>query len=217
MRVLSISAVALGITLAGCTTNPQTGQSELSKAGIGAIGGAVAGALIAKSNGDSDKAVQGAAIGAVLGGGVGHYMDQQEKKLRAQTSGTGIEIRRDPATGALDLVMPGNITFAFNSAQVRPQFTGTLSNVAKTLNEFDKTSIEVKGYTDNVGSQSYNQRLSQQRAAAVASYLSGQGVVANRLVPRGYGMQNPIASNTTEAGRSENRRVEIRINAPQSM
>lgn len=212
MKALTITAMAAGITLAGCTTNPQTGQQEISKTAIGAIVGAGAGALI-----DKDKRGRGAAIGAVLGGGVGYYMDQQEKKLREQMRGTGVDIRRDPNTGALDLVMPGNITFDFNSSNVKSQFTGTLSDVASVLNEYNKTTIEVKGYTDNVGSQSYNRRLSKQRATSVASYLAAQGVASSRLMTRGYGMSNPIASNSTDAGRAENRRVEIRINAPQSL
>lgn len=217
MRVLTTTAMVAGLTLAGCTTNPNTGQQEMNKAAIGALIGAGAGALIAKSNGDKDKMGRAAAIGAVVGGGVGYYMDQQEKKLREQMRGTGVDVNRDPTTGALDLVMPGNITFAFNSARVSPQFTETLDNVANTLSQYDKTTIEVKGYTDNVGSSSYNQRLSQQRAASVANYLSGQGVSRTRLQTRGYGMSNPIASNSTDAGRAQNRRVEIRINAPESM
>lgn len=216
MKALKMTAVATtmaaGIAMSGCTTNPQTGQQEISKAAIGAIVGAGAGALI-----DKDKRGRGAAIGAVLGGGIGYYMDQQEKKLREQMRGTGVDIKRDPATGALDLVMPGNITFDFNSSNVKSQFTDTLNDVAGVLKEYDKTSIEVKGYTDNVGSQSYNKRLSKQRAVSVASYLAGQGVSGSRLISQGYGMSNPIASNNTDAGRAENRRVEIRINAPQSL
>lgn len=211
------TALVAGLALSGCTTNPQTGQQQISKAGIGALAGAAAGALIAKSNGDKDKMGQAAVIGAALGGGVGYYMDQQEKKLREQMAGTGVDVQKDPATGALNLVMPGNITFAYDSSNIAPQFTGTLSDVAGVLSQYDKTTITVEGHTDSKGSDAYNQRLSQQRAASVAGYLVSHGVASARLSTIGRGESNPVASNETDAGRAQNRRVEIRINPPASI
>ena len=217
MRAFIISAVAGAVILTGCTTNPQTGQSQISKGALGALAGAALGAGVAKSNGDSDKMGRAAAIGAALGGGVGLYMDNQERKLRQQMQGTGVEVERNPQTGAVDLIMPGAITFATNSAVIAPNFTGTLSTLGSTLREYDKTTITVSGHTDNTGGAALNQRLSQDRADSVASYLRSQGLPASRIKAVGYGFNQPVASNATEAGRAQNRRVEISINPPSSM
>lgn len=212
MRALMVTTLAAGVTLGGCATNPQTGQPEMSKAAIGAIVGAAGGAII-----DNKKPVRGAAIGALLGGGVGYYMDKQEAQLREKMRGTGVDVKRDQNTGAVDLVMPGNVTFAFNSSNISGQFRPTLNDVAKSVQEFDKTQLVIKGYTDNVGSASYNQKLSEKRAYAVANYLANRGIAANRIQTRGYGMSNPIASNNTDAGRAQNRRVEISILPPKAV
>lgn len=217
MRAFIVSAVAGAVILTGCTTNPQTGQQQISKGALGALAGAALGAGVAKSNADSDKMGRAAAIGAVLGGGVGLYMDNQERKLREQMQGTGVEVERNPQTGAVDLIMPGAITFATNSAVIAPNFTGTLSTLANTLREYDKTTITVSGHTDNTGGAALNQRLSQDRANSVASYLRSQGLPASRIQAVGYGFNQPVASNATEAGRAQNRRVEISINPPSSM
>jgi outer membrane protein OmpA-like peptidoglycan-associated protein len=217
MRALVVTTLVGGLVLSGCTTNPYTGQQQISKGAIGGLLGAAAGAAIAKSNGDSDKAGRAAAIGALLGGGVGVYMDAQEKKLREQMQGTGVEVERNQQTGAVDLIMPGNITFATDSAVIAGSFTGTLGQLASTLAQYDKTTITVRGYTDNTGSAAYNQRLSQDRANSVASYLIRSGVPASRIQAIGYGMSNPVASNATPEGRAQNRRVEISINPPSSV
>jgi outer membrane protein OmpA-like peptidoglycan-associated protein len=217
MRALIVTAMVGGLALSGCTTNPYTGQQQISKGALGGLLGAAAGAAVAKSNGDSDKMGRAAAIGAVLGGGVGLYMDNQEKKIREQMQGTGVEVERNQQTGAVDLIMPGNITFATDSAAVNGSFTGTLTQLATTLSQYDKTTITVRGYTDNTGSAAYNQRLSQDRANSVSSYLIRNGVASSRIQAVGYGMSNPVASNATESGRSQNRRVEISINPPASV
>ena len=111
----------------------------------------------------------------------------------------------------ITLNMPGNITFAFDSSNLQSQFHPILNNVADTLNEYNQTVIEVAGHTDSVGDASYNQTLSVQRAQSVASYLTGRGVMQQRMIVTGAGETRPIASNDTEAGRAQNRRVEITI------
>lgn len=210
MRILMATTLATSMALStGCTTNPQTGETQVSKAAIGALIGAAGGAAI-----DRKKRGRGAAIGAVLGAGVGYYMQKQEEELRRKMQGSGVGVERDPQTGGIDLIMPGNITFAFNSSNISNRFTPTLNNVANSLNQYHKTNIVVKGYTDNVGSASYNQKLSEQRAYSVANYLANHGVSSNRILTRGYGMSNPVASNNSEAGRKLNRRVEISILPP---
>src|SRR5690606_21770492 len=111
----------------------------------------------------------------------------------------------------ITLNMPGNITFAFDSSNLQSQFYPVLNNVADTLNEYNQTVIEVAGHTDSVGTDAYNQTLSEQRARSVANYLSSRGVSMQRMIVVGAGESRPIASNSTDAGRAQNRRVEITI------
>lgn len=209
MKKLAIATLAGSMALAGCTTNPTTGQQQMNRGAIGALLGGAAGAAI-----DKNKRGRGAAIGAVLGGGAGLYMENQQRRLREQLQGTGVSVEQNQQTGAIDLVMPGNITFATDSANIAPAFQGTLGQLAQTLSQYDRTSITVRGYTDNTGSAAYNQNLSQQRANSVANYLVRSGVTPSRIQAVGYGMSNPVASNSTEAGRAQNRRVELTINPP---
>jgi outer membrane protein OmpA-like peptidoglycan-associated protein len=136
-------------------------------------------------------------------------MDKQEAKLRQQMAGTGVDVVRKGDNITLD--MPGNVTFAFNSADLNAQFYPVLDKVAQTLVEYDKTVIEVAGHTDSVGEAAYNQQLSDRRASNVAAYLTSHRVPATRIVTVGAGEAHPIASNDTEDGRAQNRRVEITI------
>ena len=147
--------------------------------------------------------------GAITGGGVGYYMDQQELKLRKQLEGTGVSITR--IGDNITLNMPGNITFAVDEASINSSFYETLDSVALVLNEFKKTLIEIAGHTDNTGQAQYNQELSQRRARSVAAYLVSRKVNGDRLLEVGGGENYPIASNETAAGRQLNRRVEITI------
>lgn len=205
-RMTLIAAVASTVLgTAGCTTNPYTGDEQASKAAIGAITGAIVGAAVS-SKSDRKK---GALIGAAVGGGTGYYMDVQEKKLRDQLRGTGVSVTRDGAN--ISLNMPGNLTFATNSSEVSSSFFSVLNSVVLVFKEFPKTAIRVSGHTDSVGDESYNLSLSQKRAQAVASYFTAQGVAHNRFQVIGYGESMPIASNQTQAGRAQNRRVEIVI------
>jgi outer membrane protein OmpA-like peptidoglycan-associated protein len=199
----------MSLALVGCqTTNPYTGEAEVSNtakgAGIGAIGGAIAGALI---SGKRKNVLLGAGIGALAGGMVGAYMDQQEAKLRAQLQGTGVSVTR--VGDQVILNMPGNVTFATGSANISADFYAVLDSVALVINEFDQTYVDIIGHTDNTGSEELNQRLSEERAFSVSRYLQSQQVLPQRLVTRGMGEGSPIATNDTPEGRSLNRRVEI--------
>jgi outer membrane protein OmpA-like peptidoglycan-associated protein len=138
-----------------------------------------------------------------------YYQDKQEAKLRQQMAGTGVDVVRKGDNITLD--MPGGVTFAFNSSDLNAQFYPVLDKVAATLAEYDKTVIEVAGHTDSVGSDAYNQQLSEKRAGSVAAYLSSHGVNRTRIVTVGAGEAHPVASNDTEEGRAQNRRVEITI------
>ena len=209
---LTVVLVTTALPLAACTTNPETGNKTISKSVLGGLGGAVGGYLLGDLIGgkrDRTEKILGAGIGAVAGAGVGYYMDEQEKKLRRQTAGTGIGVTREGDELVLD--MPSEVTFATGSANLDPAFRSTLDNVAATLTEYEKTSVDVLGHTDSTGSDAFNQTLSQQRSSTVANYLSQRGVQPVRLATRGYGESQPRASNTTVEGRASNRRVEIRI------
>jgi outer membrane protein OmpA-like peptidoglycan-associated protein len=188
-------------------TNPDKEKTRTGT-GYGAAAGAVVGLLTAGNN-PFKSAMIGAAAGALVGGAAGNYMDKQEAKLRQQMAGTGVDVVRKGDNITLD--MPGNLTFGFDSADVNSTFYPVLNKVAQTLREYDKTVIEVAGHTDSTGADSYNQTLSERRASNVAAYLSGQGVPAPRMVTVGAGEAHPVASNDTEEGRAQNRRVEITI------
>jgi outer membrane protein OmpA-like peptidoglycan-associated protein len=215
MKKLLVSGVAI-LALAACTTtNPYTGQSQLSNTAggglVGAGGGALAGAVIGAATGTDPRvaALIGAGVGGLTGAAIGRYMDQQEAELRAQLQGTGVSVTR--VGDQIILNMPSNITFAVDSASVQPQFGQTLGAVGLVLRKFDRTVVDVYGYTDATGSDSYNLDLSQRRAVAVATQLRSQGVDERRFYIEGRGKANPIASNATEAGRAQNRRVEIQL------
>src|SRR3546814_6746617 len=153
------------------------------------------------------RALVGAGVGGLAGGAIGAYQDRQEAELRRQMQGTGVDVVRQGDN--ITLNMPGGVTFAFDMAEVQPQFYPVLDNVAGTLQQYNQTIIEVAGPTDSVGTDSYNQQLSQQRAEAVANYLNSRAVMRNRMITVGAGETRPIASNDTATGRAENRRVEI--------
>ena len=205
--LLAIS-LALVVGLGACTTNPYTGEEQASKAGMGAGIGAVAGGLIGAATGGSRSAILlGVGIGALAGGSVGYYMDRQEDKLRAQLQSTGVSVTRNGDNIILN--MPGNVTFATDSSNISADFYQVLNSVALVINEFEKTYIDINGYTDSTGAESYNQTLSEARASSVARYLESQKVVPQRIVTRGMGESQPIGDNDTPEGRALNRRVEI--------
>ena len=211
-RILGAAGLAAMLATTACTTDPETGQKRMSKAAIGGIGGALGGYLLGDLVGgrhDRTEKILGAGIGAIAGAGIGSYMNEQERKLRQQTAGSGVDVIRQGDD--LLLRMPSGITFAFNDASVQPQFRPTLDEVASILSQYPKTYIDVYGHTDSDGSDAYNQTLSERRAQSVANYLSSHGVQSARIATRGFGESQPIASNATEEGKASNRRVEIKI------
>ncbi|MGD2128172.1 MAG: OmpA family protein [Lysobacterales bacterium] len=210
-----VAVVVFVALLAGCTTlDPYTREEKTSNATMGAAIGAAAGVAVGLISGDNSserkkRALILGGVGALSGAGVGYYMDQQEMKLRQKLEGTGVSVTRNGDN--ITLNMPGNITFAVDSANINADFYEILDSVAVVLDEFDKSVVEVAGHTDNTGSEQYNQALSERRAASVAAYLRSRGVAGERLMVVGGGEKYPIASNDTPAGRQLNRRVEITI------
>lgn len=212
--VITLALVLCGtLSVAGCTTNPYTGEREAGKSGIGAGIGAALGAgvgMLSSSKKDRGKgALIGAAAGAALGGGAGYYMDVQEAKLREKMKGTGVSVTRDGDNIVLN--MPNNVTFDSSSSTLKPAGANTLTGVAMVLKEYPKTAVNVIGYTDSSGSRQLNMNLSRQRAEGVGSALITQGVAANRVRTQGMGPDNPVASNSTAEGKAQNRRVEITL------
>ncbi|TVQ54458.1 MAG: OmpA family protein [Rhodobacteraceae bacterium] len=202
--VLAVAAVAFA---AACT------QQQLSenRVAVGAAAGAALGAGVGLLFGGDDRrnALVGAGIGALAGAAVGDYLRRQEQDLNRDLAGTGATVVN---TGdALLVTMPHDVTFAFGSASLQPEFVPTLTEFAATLRRYPESFVDVIGHTDNVGSAAFNQRLSEQRAQTVADFLIGRGVQRERVVAYGFGLTQPIATNATEEGRARNRRVEIRI------
>lgn len=212
-RTLQIGIIAVAALAAGCETmDPYTGESETSKATKGALIGAAAGAVVGLASGDDavdrrQRALIGAGVGALAGGSVGYYMDRQEAKLRAELEGTGVSVTR--IGDNITLNMPGNITFATNSADLNASFLEVLGGVTKVLKEFDQTVVEVAGHTDSTGTDEYNQGLSQRRSESVSQYFTSRNISSQRLITVGMGETRPVADNGTANGRQANRRVEI--------
>lgn len=225
---LALAAAVMSATLAGCATTgggyyggapsqagyPSQPASDYDKtrrnAAIGAAVGAVAGLL----SGDDaterrQRALVGAGVGGLAGGAIGAYQDRQERLLRERMAGTGVDVVRQGDN--ITLNMPEAITFAFDRSDLQPQFYPVLDRVASTLQEYNQTIVEVAGHTDSKGTDEYNQALSVRRANSVANHLMGKGLMRDRLIITGAGETRPVASNDTEAGRAQNRRVEITI------
>lgn len=203
------------IVLAGCSTDPYTGEQKISNTAAGATAGALLGTatglVIGKTTSASTRNAMlvGAGLGALAGGGVGLYMDNQESKLRARLQGTGVSVTR--VGDDIILNMPSNITFDTDQSAIKPEFYDTLNSVAIVLREFNRTLIDVTGHTDSTGSPAHNQRLSEARAGSVADYLVAQGNNPQRFQVTGMGQNDPIATNASSEGRAQNRRVEIKI------
>lgn len=212
--VLSLASIT---ALSGCTTfDAYTGEQKTTNtakgAGIGAGAALVLSYLANKDKSSRERKkrlLRDAGIGAIAGGGAGYYMDTQEAKLRQQLRSTGVSVQRDGDN--INLIMPGNITFPTSGRDLRSDFYSVLDSVTLVLEEFDKTTIMVAGYTDSLGSVAYNQKLSEDRANSVASYLKNKKVNPARFETVGFAEQNPIADNSTDQGRALNRRVELTL------
>ncbi len=205
----------LGLFLTACTTNPYTGEQEISKAAVGGLIGAAVGAgtgaLIGETTSAKTRtaALIGAGVGALAGAGVGAYMDNQEARLRQRLRASGVSVTR--RGDEIILNMPGNVTFDTAQSAIKPNFYEVLNSVGLVLSEFNRSIVDVNGYTDNVGSDNSNYELSRRRARSVAEYLASRQIDPRRISMRGFGETQPIATNATASGRSQNRRVEIRI------
>ncbi len=196
----SMIGIAAALLIVGCQ-NANIGRKTAIGAGAGAAGGAALGTLAGGD--DTRNAAIGAVIGALAGGAVGNYMDRQERALRERTQGTGIQVAR--VGDQLQLTMPADVTFPFDSSQIQPSFYGPLNDVARTLGEYPSTAIDIVGHASQDGPADYNMRLSQRRADSVANYLMNQGVREVRIATAGRGETQPVS----QTNPALNRRVEM--------
>jgi outer membrane protein OmpA-like peptidoglycan-associated protein len=205
-----VGVLALG---ACTTTDPNTGLVVRDNTRTGALAGAAGGALLGyltnTNRGEEGRtnALIGAGVGALGGAAIGQYMDRQQAELRRDLAGSGVDIQRQGDNIVLN--MPSDVTFGVDQADIQSQFYGPLDRVADTLRQYPQTIIDVVGHADSTGPDAYNQTLSERRAASVATYLVNRGVLRDRLFVAGRGESQPIASNATEQGRAQNRRVEV--------
>jgi outer membrane protein OmpA-like peptidoglycan-associated protein len=201
------TATAAALALSGCTYP----DGEPNKPATGALIGGLTGAVVGNAiGGHSNKGtIIGGVVGAAIGGAIGTQLAEQERELRGSLSGTGADIRNDGSR--LYVVLPESVTFATDSATVNSGFLPALRDVADSLRRHPASSVRVVGHTDNVGTEAYNADLSTRRALAVARVLISGGTASDRITYAGRGFADPVASNSTSAGRAANRRVEIII------
>ena len=211
------AALAAGTLLvAGCATDEYGNPREMTETekglGIGAVTGAAVGALIADKSGKG--AALGAAGGALVGGLIGNYMEQQrrdfEKLLAPEIASGAIRVEKLPDDRLL-VGMTGETAFEVDSDQIQPGFYSTMDKISGVVNKYGKTQLAIAGHTDSTGSAKHNQELSERRAESVKEHLLADNVYPARLSAAGYGKNRPIARNDTEAGKRQNRRVDITI------
>jgi outer membrane protein OmpA-like peptidoglycan-associated protein len=205
-----IAAFALLAASSACASLSQKEKGAV----IGASAGAAAGAAIGNANGSTAKgAIIGAAIGGTAGAVIGHQMDQQAKEIKQGVPGAIVERVGE----GLQVTFASGLLFDTDSDVLNASARQNLSSLASSLDKYPGTDLLIVGHTDAVGTDSYNLSLSERRAAAVTNYLASQGVTRARLRPAGRGESEPVASNDTDAGRAQNRRVEVAIYANEAL
>ena len=181
---------------------------------IGTAGGAAAGAVIGKAAGNTALgAIIGATGGGVTGAVIGHKMDKQAEEIKKQVP----EAKVERVGEGIVVEFNSKILFAFDKSDLSSEAQGNLNDLVTILNKYPDTDIEIQGHTDNVGTDEYNQSLSERRASAVASNIKAKGISGSRISIKGYGESAPKYSNDTEDGRAQNRRVDFLITANEKM
>lgn len=210
LTVLILCVSMIGLVNQGCKS-----WSKTAKGGaIGAASGALAGAVIGKAAGNTvTGTIIGAAVGGAAGAAIGNYMDRQTEELRKELKNAKVERVGE----GIKITFDSGILFDFDSSELRSASKENIQNLTDVLKDYEDTEILFAGHTDSQGSEEYNQQLSERRAKSVALYTAQQGVDAERMIIQGYGESNPVADNSTEAGRQQNRRVEIAIYANEEL
>ena len=196
-----LSATAAALLLTGCANMSETQRNSAIGAGVGAVAGGLIG-------GNGTGAVVGAGVGALGGYAWSRYMENKREQMQQATAGTGVQVTQT-ADNQLKLNVPNDISFATNSAAIEPRLRPILDQFAQGLGQQPGMEVTIVGHTDSTGNDAINNPLSLARANSVRDYLAGRGVPARAIRAEGRGSREPIASNATEAGRAQNRRVEI--------
>ena len=210
LLVSSFAAASL-LTVSACVTDPNTGEKKISRTAIGGVGGVIAGGLLGGLIGGKTGRIIGAGVGGVAGGVIGYKMDQQIKELKEATAGSGVDVTETDGGQAILVNLPNGVTFATGSYAISPTFRDTLDRVAASMVQYPDSLIDVYGHTDTVGSTASNQRLSEERARAVANYLISRGVSASRIRWQGFGETQLKVQTGDNVNEPLNRRVEIKI------
>jgi len=209
MRTTTISLKSIlpiflaALLIFGCNSS-RTTKGGLIGAGAG---GAVGGVIGAVTGNTAAGAIIGATVGGAAGAVIGRYMDKQAKEIEQEVPNAKVERVGE----GIRVTLPEGILFAFNSDKLSPQADNSVQDMARILKKYNDTDIVIEGHTDNKGAEQYNQKLSERRAKAVADRLKELGVGNNRVDTKGYGFAQPVAANDTDAGRAQNRRVEVAI------
>ena len=209
LKIIALAGIALllaGLTQSGCSSMSRTQQGVL----IGGLGGAAAGAMIGGKHSAGKGALIGGILGAASGGMIGNYMDKQAQELASVA-----DVQR--TEDGIRVTMRDKILFATGQSMLKPESRNGLLKIAEVLKKYDKTEVAIVGHTDNVGSASYNQSLSERRANSVQIFLVSQGVKASRMKTVGMGFDEPVVSNETPEGKAMNRRVELHITPDPSL
>jgi outer membrane protein OmpA-like peptidoglycan-associated protein len=208
VAVVLLLATAGGSGLVGCARNAQRGLV------IGAAGGAVAGGIIGKVAGSTAKgAIIGAAVGGAAGAIIGDQMDRQAAELKQNVKGAKVERVGE----GIQVTFESGLLYDFDSDLVKAASKNNLRELANSLDKYPDSDLLILGHTDSVGTAEYNKRLSVRRADAAAEYLISQGVRRSRVGTGGLGEEEPVAPNSTEMGRQQNRRVEVAIYASEKL
>jgi outer membrane protein OmpA-like peptidoglycan-associated protein len=215
LRGSTIVALAAGLALAGCANMSEREQGTAKGAGIGAAAGAVLGAVTGNSNSAAKGAVIGGIAGAIGGNLWSKRMEDKRRAMEQATQGTGVDVTRT-ADNQLKLNVPSDISFDTGRADIKPELRSVLDSFASGLKDDRTTRIRIIGHTDNTGSDAINDPLSLSRARSVGSYLADRGIDPGRIETVGRGEHEPIADNSSDAGRAKNRRVEILLREPEA-
>jgi outer membrane protein OmpA-like peptidoglycan-associated protein len=210
-KVTLLLCIIFSLAISGCATDTQQQKKRNIGAALGAVVGAGVGYAI---GGDLQGAAIGAGAGAVAGGlagnQIGKYMDQQEAEMQqalAAVEAASIQREQD----ILAITLKSDFSFDFDSAVIKPGAEDEIARIAAVLIKYPQTNISIEGHTDSKGAEEYNMNLSKSRAEAVKASLIGRGLTSSRLQTIGFGESKPVATNDTEAGRQQNRRVRIVI------
>jgi outer membrane protein OmpA-like peptidoglycan-associated protein len=210
LRQFALALSILGVLASGCKTMNRTQKGAV----IGAAGGGAIGAVVGKALGNTAMgAIVGATVGGVTGGVIGRKMDKQAEEMKKVLGDA--EVKR--VGEGIVVEFKEKVLFGYDRSDLNDQARANLTKLANVLQKYPDTNIEILGHTDDKGSDTYNQGLSERRANSAASYLRNQNIASSRITTRGMGESDPKVPNDSEANRAENRRVEFVITANQKM